>query len=229
MVTPMAYYDLIDRFALTGCAVCRLLKRDAQRHLDGVVYEYTLDRELHRIIRAARGLCNEHGWQLLEVAGAAVGISVVYRAVVDEVIEQTEAQGGSNANPQKLAQKLEATEQCVTCKLLNKAEQAYITTFTQYLTDVRFKDAYQQSAGLCLPHVRMALRQKLDKAQVRLLLDSQQQMWVRLRADLELFQDKNQHDRHGEELGAEADSWRRAVAQMAGERGVFGLSRRGEK
>src|SRR6185369_1004968 len=89
---PFSYYDLIETFPRPGCAVCNLLLRDSERHLDSLLYEYILDIETHRHIRAARGLCNEHTWQLKKYVGGALGIAILYEAELDEVqriVEQT--------------------------------------------------------------------------------------------------------------------------------------------
>ena len=37
------------------------------------------------------------------------------------------------------------------------------------------------------------------------------------------FADKNDYQRMHEAMGAEGDSWQRAIGQMAGEKGIFGI------
>lgn len=62
MVTPVTYFDLIDYFPQPGCAICNLLRRNVDRSLDALLYEYVGDPDSHRVFRQRRGLCNEHSW-----------------------------------------------------------------------------------------------------------------------------------------------------------------------
>ena len=73
MLFPFGYYDLIEAFSQSGCAVCRLVKRDVQRNLNAILYEFVTDGEIYNRFRASRGLCAEHG-QMLMGFGNALGI-----------------------------------------------------------------------------------------------------------------------------------------------------------
>ena len=54
----------------------------------------------------------------------------------------------------------------------------------------------------------------------------QTDIWTRLRAELNEFMRKSDFHNVGEVMGAEGSSWRRAVARLGGEHGVFGLRRK---
>jgi len=57
MVTPVSYFDLIDIFSQPGCAICNLLRRNVDRSLEALLYEYVGDPDSHQTFRQRRGLC----------------------------------------------------------------------------------------------------------------------------------------------------------------------------
>src|SRR5262245_17547672 len=86
MITPLAYFDLIETLPEPGCAVCNLVLRDVAHFLDLLLYERVTEPETHRAFRARRGLCNEHSSRLVQLRGGAVGAAVLYRAALNEVL-----------------------------------------------------------------------------------------------------------------------------------------------
>lgn len=238
MVTPVTYFDLLDGLPQPGCVICNLLRRNVDRSLDALLYEYVGDPDVHRAFRRRRGLCNEHSWQLLRHTGNALAIAVLYEAAVDEVLKILEPGAdlqagrgrlpgtGGKPNTGLLADRLEPAETCLICRQIAVSEAQYIRVFCQYLQDDKLQDAYQASDGLCLPHFRQALRSVSEAAQAESLLAIQSAIWKKLYAHLQQFREMNDYRRIMEKMGAEGDSWRRAVGRLAGEEGVFGLDPR---
>lgn len=236
-----AYFDLIETFAKPGCALCALALRDVDHFLDLLLYERVNEPDSHRAFRASRGLCSEHGGQLVQHKGGALAIAVLYKATVDEVLKvmaQSTVDGQSqsgfarllNANGGargiNLADQLEPQGPCMACQLLADSEERYVQVMIQHLADARLQEAYRTSEGLCLPHFRQVLRQVRDSSHLRLLISIQTAIWEKLKAELQVFIDKNDHYRSRESMGVEGDSWQRAIKRMAGERGVFGVEPR---
>jgi len=236
----LSYYDLLEAFANPGCAVCNLLLRNADRFLDGFLYERALDPGAHRAFRARRGLCNEHGWQATRYMGSSLSLATLYSTALDEVLkilEEAPLEEAPRLGPlhlrndrsqsSSLADRLEPVGGCLVCELLAGAEQRYLHTLGHHIADARLREAYQNSDGLCLPHFRQVLRQAPRPSDRELLIAIQKGIWKRLKADLEEFILKNDYRRRGERMGPEGDSWRRVAFRMAGERGVFGPDPRG--
>jgi hypothetical protein len=234
---PLSYLDLIETFPRPGCAVCNLVLRDADRFLDTLLYEAVNMPETHQAFRAGRGLCNAHSWQLLRYNGNSLGISILYRAVVDETLKILDGApdpqpglarlwgGGAAPDAVKLADSLEPSAPCPACKAMGDAEKRYVKMLGQHL-DQSLEEAYRASDGLGLPHFRQALRQTRAPEPFRRLIAIQRAIWSKLKADLEEFADKSDYRRAREPMGAEGDSWQRAVGRMAGEAGVFGANPR---
>ncbi len=230
MVTPLGFFDLIETFPEPGCAICKLLLRDVHQFLDNLMYEFVNERETHAAFRAARGLCNEHSWQASRIKGTSLGLAILYRATVDEVlkiVQQAEPPGPSplarwrGAGGEIIAKRLDPAGTCPACDALLEAEARYLQIFSQYFA--RLEDVYRMSSGLCLPHFQQALREMRDPAHLRKVIAIQLDVWTRLKAELEEFADKNDYQRMHETMGAEGDSWQRAIGQMAGEKGIFGI------
>jgi len=53
MSRTMSCYDLRDALAQPGCAVCRLVARDAERNLDGMLWESFNDASVRNQLRWA--------------------------------------------------------------------------------------------------------------------------------------------------------------------------------
>jgi hypothetical protein len=238
MVTPLAYFDLVETFPKPGCAVCNLVLRDVDHFLDSLLYERVNEPDSHRAFRARRGLCNEHAWQLIRYKGGALGIAILYNATLDEVLKVVEQvpmamptapsgigrflNSSTDSAGLSLAERLEPTLPCPACELRNGSERGYVRVLSEYIEDTRLQEAYRASDGLCLPHFRQVLRLLKTAERFRLLVSVQSAIWRKLKADLNEFMEKNDHRRAHEAMGAEGDSWQRAARRMAGEKGVFG-------
>ncbi len=220
MVTPFSYYDLLEMFARPGCGVCHLLLRDADQHLDSILYEYVVDVDTNQAFRRSRGLCNEHGWQMLNYFGGKLGAAILFHASVDEVLKILNQQAGVrnrifSRKSGGLAEKLLPSAGCMICQLQNRNEKTYLEVFVQYLGDEKLQAAYRQSDGLCLPHFRQALA--LNPPDADTLIHIQRDLWTQTRADLVDFIENSVLLE-----GDDKERWQRAVRQLCGEKGVFG-------
>ncbi len=233
MVTPLAYFDLVETFAKPGCAVCRLVLRDVDRFLTSVMYERVNKSDTHRAFRNARGLCNEHSWQLTQGKGNALGIATLYEVAVAEVIkvmregtsewDRTRLRNNkTERNAKALADSLLPSGPCIACELLADSEKDYIGELSRKIADPQLQEAYRASEGLCLPHFRQVLYKTRNMQHLEQFIEIQGAIWDRLRADLHEFIDKNKHERMHEAMGPEGNSWLRAIEQLSGAKGVFG-------
>lgn len=237
-LTPLAYFDLLETFPESGCAVCNLLLRDADRFLNTLMYERVMSPDVHQSFRQSRGLCNLHGWQLTGYRNA-LGAATLADAALDELLNILDdavpngnpARGlsrllfSSGANAQ-LTEALSPTAPCIVCVSQDESEARYLHTLSQYLYDERLQAAYIESEGLCLAHVRRMLQMTTEADRSRRIVDIQREIWRALQAELREFMRKNDFQHADETIGAEGTSWLRTIARLSGERGVFGSERK---
>lgn len=220
---PFSYYEIIDACGKPGCPVCRMLQVETDRFLYALLFEYVTEPEAHHSIRASRGLCRVHSWQLRRQRMSSVSIAVLYEAVLDEALniignsEQPAALsrmqrllGGSSAGA-ALAEQLQPKAPCMCCEALATSEDGYVRTLAESVTEPRVLAAYQASEGLCLPHMRQVLAVTRDDNVLQAILSTQRAIWSRLKEELALFRARvDAAGGHGK-MGAEGSSWLRAV------------------
>lgn len=232
MTHPQTYFDLLDRLDRPGCPVCGLMQRDEARTIESVLYEYIGDEGVHAAFRRGRGLCNAHSWRLAHQHGYSLGVSQLFESALDEVLNVLEHEPATiersglpgwlgGKREAALADQLEPEGPCLVCASLCEAESRYTKIFATYWHEDAVRTAYSRSDGLCLPHLRDVLRQ-LPRANCRRQLAAiHRAKWAALKRELDQFQVKSAFNYVGEPMGPEADSWRRAVASLAGGEGVL--------
>lgn len=229
------FYDLVEQFAEPGCPVCALLLKDAGRLLDKILYELVTDPPTQTAFRTSRGLCSEHGQELIEFSHA-LGIAILYEAVLDATLKALDkaeyaSPGGLSRlwNPPApnaaLTAALEPSAPCVACAAQNENEARYIQILSDHIGEEKLAEAYRASDGLCREHFQMVISATHDAERTRRLVTIQRDIWIRLRAELREFARKYDFKHAAEKMGAEGDSWRRAVSSYSGNPAVMGLRR----
>ncbi len=120
----------------------------------------------------------------------------------------------------ELAGLLEPQVVCPICDQQATTEESALAAVLNDLADEAMYQTFQRSDGLCLPHFRQALAQGGDDVAVTRLADLQRAHFERLRAELSEFIDKTAYHATAERLGAEKDSWLRAIGALSGQRGA---------
>ena len=230
MSLPLGYHDLIEALPERGCPVCRLSLRAVTSYLDGLLYEHVNTPPVHRDFRAGRGLCNQHMWQLPAFRGVSLGVAILDAAVLDELLTAIDGHTPDADTPSAfnrlrrnraptaagLADALEPTGPCIACREAERVEQRTLRTLVSFFD--RFEPAFAASDGLCLPHFRALLRQPAGIQPVAAIVQVQRDIWQRLKTELEEFQRKSDINHVGDPMGAEGDSWVRAIDAIAGTR-----------
>ena len=227
------HVNLLHAFDQPRCPICTMVKRDMQQDMDTLMLERINKVETHYQFRAGRGLCNAHAWQIKTAKGGSMGIAVMYDSTLLQLLkdaEQWDSGGGGLFSRQsageRAATQLEPSGACLLCASMNHSERAYVAIVAQNLHDDHLHAAYTASrGGVCLPHGRMVLQELTTKPNVRAFLSLQVPKWRALQADLQLFIQKNEDNIPQHEMGAEGDSWQRAIAYLSGDETVFGYRR----
>lgn len=234
MSVPLSYYELVEQFPKGGCVLCHLLARDGERFLGALLYEYVMEYDVQQAFRASRGLCNGHGWQMTQ-HGNALGVAILHKAALDEVLDIVQKASASlegngrfsrgllspMVKPQNmLAGALANTSPCAVCAHQAENLGRYLRVFGDSLEDERFHQAFARSDGLCLAHFRTLLDSLSDTERARRLVETQTDIWRSLQGELAEFIRKSDFQHVNEKMGAEGDSWRRAIARLSGEPGA---------
>lgn len=228
---PYSYYDLLERFAEPGCPICALLKVAQRRYLSALLYEFVTDPGAQAQFRAARGLCNPHAWALLEQREGLVGVAILYGQAVSEwldrlnEIEQPTNNGGLGRlfrRDLSGADRLAPERECGCCAQLAETERYTLETLRDGLAEPSFRENYLSSTGLCLPHLVRLLPVLRDPSAFACVRDHQSKQLSALREQLDRFIARYGERGGSAPMGDEATSWRRAIALLAGEDGVFG-------
>jgi len=123
----------------------------------------------------------------------------------------------SKSNGQAVADMLAPDQPCIACETQSASDDRYADMLGEYIQDVKLQTAYRQSDGLCLTHIRNALTHAKTGDNAKLLLTIQADIWHKLRTELAEFRRKYDFQHVEETIGAEGDSWKRAVLLVGGE------------
>jgi hypothetical protein len=218
------YYELRDAMAGEGCAICALALRGLRRYIEGLAYEAVNNVGIRAELRAARGFCAAHGQMLREVR-SALGTAIIHRDIVGAAMAALEQAGDGagggllgrllGGQPRGGAAGLAPQAGCPACARRREAEGIYLGTLAARIADAELRQAFDASAGLCLPHARAALARCSPQAFVG-LKEAQLAVWGRLAHELDEFIRKNDHQFAHEPVGAEGTSWSRASLLVSG-------------
>lgn len=235
MSRTMSYYDLKDALAQPGCPVCRLKDEAVRRHLDGLLWESVNDTGVRHDIRAARGLCQQHAWQLVE-GGSSLGAVIIMHDVMQTVLRILSAARFQPAAPSlrrrardvlspgnpapanvDLVAELGPQARCPTCLHAETTERVLVDTLVEGLSDQDgLLTAFRASEGLCLHHFRQALTRAHTAAIFEMLTAVQRDIWQRTLDQLGEIIRKEDYRFRDEPRGAETGASLRAIATLSG-------------
>jgi hypothetical protein len=203
----MVYFDVKEALGEPGCAVCRLVAIATDRYLRSLLHESVNNPGVRERLRASRGFCREHSWQL-QRRGDPLGISIFWR---DLLMQASESGDGPQHGKGK-----GRIAVCPACEVAGEAERRYLETLVEHLASGSLRREYDASPGLCLPHLRKALRQGSAGARA-FLLESEAAKLSGLSQELAEVIRKHDYRFREEPWGAERDAWIRATSKLAGE------------
>lgn len=219
---------LCDALAKPGCALCRLERDHVQRYLAGFMYEDVTDVDLRAKMRAAHGFCREHAAEAIRVRDS-LGLAIIYQDILATVREQLRAGATAPrlpgrgllrraAKPGKgAAQRITAASACPACAVRDEMATAGLASLLHNIHNADLTPVFARSDALCLPHLRRALAQAADAPAIEALVKRQVQAMAALDAELAEFIRKHDYRFRQEAMGAERDSWKRAIDMVVGQ------------
>jgi hypothetical protein len=215
--------ELREAMADWGCPLCRLEMRAERLYLDSLNYERVLDLPTRDALKSSRGLCAHHsrGWQTLQ--GSALGIAIVYRVSVLDLLRATDTPEKPPTSllrratgPAQVATALESSGPCPACALLEDTSRRFGDLLLKELKSDEVQRLLCDCGGLCLPHLRTTLSRPGADKTYNILIAVQRRAWTALMAELDEFIRKNDYRFRHEPMESERDAWLRALDVMVG-------------
>ncbi len=165
-------WNLEDAYQEEGCPVCRIASENVRRYLEATNYDALGDPGIRASLTESAGFCGEHSEQWLSIA-FVLGTATLYRDVLQRMMGELRNLRPNRGNlGGRLASVLGAQDggstrvdvgvartPCPACELSQESERSLIRTLVSGLDDDAARARYEQSDGLCIPHLRMALGQ----------------------------------------------------------------------
>ena len=166
---------------------------------------------------SARGFCPVHTWQFQKIA-AAQDLSAGYIALTQAVA--AELRRASSLAPDQasaaISALLPAPDTCPACRVLRDAVGPQIRSLLAQVATDEGRALYARSAGLCLPHLRLALL-VAGPEEAAFLLREQARHLEETLEDLHSYVLKREALRAGLLNANEESAWQRALIQLVGE------------
>ena len=231
------YFDLVEACRRPGCPVCRLAQDAAQHYLESFFYENVNDVGMRGHLRRSLGFCREHAWQAIDSGvGDSLSEAILYHDILGNVLKKLPetpptsaaktgilARLGISADSlteavKGVVQALTPKEPCPACVQRKDMTGIVLTELAASVGQAELLKALAASAGLCLPHLRQALKKAPGEAASRALLSIHRPKLEALDRELAEIIRKSDYRFREEEFGPERDAWKRAVEVVVGSR-----------
>ncbi len=166
---------------------------------------------------SARGFCPVHTWQFQKIAAAqdlSAGYIALTQATAAELRRLSET--ATERTDAAIAALLPDPQACPACRVLRDAVGAQIRSLLAQVATEEGQARYARSAGVCLPHLRMALA-IAGGAEAAFLLREQARHLEETLEDLHGYVLKRAALRGGLLNASEESAWQRILVQLVGE------------
>jgi hypothetical protein len=217
--------ELRDAMGRWGCPLCRLSHKAEHAYIDSLNYERVLDLNTRDALKASRGLCRHHSRMWQQLQGSALGIAIVYRITILDLLRDTDPDtypGGTSLfrrrnTAEETAERLAATGPCVACEIARGVTDRFGSLLLRDLEDPEVQSLLEASGGLCIPHLRDVLRLPGAGRRHDLLIQVHRVAWQQLMGELEEFIRKNDYRFRDETMTSEeGTSWTRVLDVAVG-------------
>ena len=213
VVLSAAYTAFVEACNQPGCPLCRIEHAGVLKYVTSLFHEQLNDFNLRDRLRDSLGFCREHAYFVVdELSGNALGIALLYQDLIKFSMHHLNDPQGSFSPKRR----------CPACEQRDLNMMRTLSELAKHIDDEAMSSALRKSDGLCLFHIRHALTHTRIPEKRALLLSIETEILGKLRADLAEFMRKSDYRFANETFGPERDSWRRAVAVVAGARKTRG-------
>jgi len=212
-------FEVREALGEAGCPVCKLAVRSVGRWLASGAYDQGNDVDLRNELRAARGFCNVHAHRWLADVHSVLGTAIVYEDLLKASLRELDAENAQRGGLWRaiLGGQDADVANCPACRAQIEAEERFLNALLA--TAAADPRALEGSEGVCLRHVRAALRRGGPGAER--VLEQTRSAIERLLAELgEVIRKEDYRFRHEPRTDGERTAPNRAVARAAGAAGL---------
>jgi hypothetical protein len=209
-----AYFELLERLPQGGCFVCGAVRSGMDSYLRTYLEEGVTNEKSWGALKASQGWCARHARQL-EAKADGLAVALFYGHLLEEALVQVEAGTGklerlmAGLSPGKPAP-------CPGCLREHESESSWAHLLAQAAGEAEAQDLMRPHLSLCVGHLKLALRFAQGEALAFLRADQGAKLRSLARENSEFVSKTGANGRGAQGLGAEADSWKRALRAWYG-------------
>lgn len=193
---------LEEALAQAECALCWIVHRSLLRQVKTLLREHLADPEWRLSVRQGNGFCRYHASLLLQ-QGDVLQLAILAEDVLAHVAQTFRAKWNVPAGI------------CQLCEAQNRDTAQFVQLLAQLLDDADWRKRYEQSVGLCVPHLQMVAR-ACRRETKQWLIECELANWQALRRQLQEVIHKHDYRFKDVPWGEETGSWRRAFRKLYG-------------
>lgn len=216
------------------CPLCQLRQKAEAHYVFHTLWENVNDMTFRLRFLASDGLCPEHAWQFQKTEEKmwhdGLKNSILYESLLAAVRRDLSYQKQARQRaayswwhparwwPRSSPPILLGTGNCPVCTIGESTETFYAGELARNLAKPDWQTAYENSQGLCLPHLRLTLDRSSDTVYEWLVAEVNTRLQTLQRALSEYIR-KHSWQFHDEPVSeAERQSWIQAVTFLRGEK-----------
>jgi len=215
---------IIEAFSSDGCPLCAMLRRDELDSLYqwvGQSNENAKNSAQIKQLLDAGGFCNFHFWQLQKMS-THYGIASIGGQLIDKLLETLKRHKQKyfvDAIKHRESHLKIWLIECPLCCELSKKEREYLKELLVVLTDNKYKSEYEQSRGLCMPHLMKITGYIDNDLLLDILYETEIYQLEKLKSDAADFVSKRYPPQRWKQTEDEKKSWFRAIEKIVGRSG----------
>jgi hypothetical protein len=209
------------------CPVCRFVARGMKDYVDALFYERVTDVPTRQAIRDARGFCRRHA-RMVSLQADALGTTLIMEDILkNDLRDMTAGRYDQPSEATGLISRLlgqkgpgvrggASQPKCPLCATEHEMDEAAVDGLLQGLGNPDFADQIGRSAGLCMPHFRLAFDRAEEVEGWETLHEAQKRALTELVDRLHALARTHDYRFRDEAKDADAGSWREALDVTSG-------------
>lgn len=210
----LTIFYFLDAMSESGCPLCSISRKRVDKMIDNFLYESVNNGDIRIHLRENFGFCCQHAWTVKK-AGSNMSQGIIYQDLTETLLNELKK---SHYSPKALLkmEKRFKNRDCLICENVREIENRFLVELSKNFANPEVVTAYQNSEGLCIPHIISAIKIWKKKDSLKTFLDIELQRLENLNAELKEFIRKFDYRFKDEEFGKEKDSWIRAIKKFSG-------------